>query len=359
MILDLFFYLKTVFPLKRLNLYFIMYLNIKFTGGHMNNFNERFFGFLSNSQGFYMKQYFSKFHNEERWIAIKDLDDGIYAVIISKDSEEDIDFQEGFQYLNTLGKRFLLNSIVLTNGDYIKGNDNYRSRLVYNIKLDKVIHCDEPCKPLMECLEIMDEKNSSLDNNYSFKNIVKESPVTITLISINIIVFIITAIMSGSIMDINTMVLVECGAKVNYLINQGQIWRLITCAFLHGGLIHIALNMYSLFIVGTVVEKIYGWKKYLGIYFFSSITSSLLGYLLGPEMISIGASGAIFGVLGAFLWFAIKEKENLQKGVLGNIVAVIVLNLFIGLTSSNIDNLGHIGGFIGGLILSVMLYKKR
>ncbi|MBP1889461.1 rhomboid protease GluP [Clostridium moniliforme] len=325
----------------------------------MNNFNERLFGFLSNNQGFYMQQYFSKFHKEERWIAIKDLEDGIYAVIISKESEEDIDFKEGYEYLSTLEKRFLLNSVVITNGEYIKGTDNYKSKLVYNNKLDKVIYCDEPCKPLMECLRIIYEEKSSSNIYYNIKNIIKESPVTSTLIIINIIIFIITAIMSRSIMDINTMVLIECGAKVNYLINKGQIWRLLTCAFLHGGLIHIALNMYSLFIVGTVVEKIYGWKKYLGIYFLSSITSSLLGYLLGPEMISIGASGAIFGVLGAFLWFAIKEKENLQKGVLGNIIAVIVLNLFIGLTSSNIDNLGHIGGFIGGFTLSVMLYKKR
>ena len=155
------------------------------------------------------------------------------------------------------------------------------------------------------------------------------------------------------------MVLVDFGAKVNYLINKGEVWRFITCAFLHGGIIHIAFNMYSLFVVGTVIERIYGWKKYLGIYLFSSVTSSLLGYILDPSMISVGASGAIFGILGAFLWFALKEKKNLQKGVLGNIIAVILLNLYIGLTSQSIDNLGHIGGFLGGLLISIPLYDSK
>lgn len=324
-------------------------------------FGQKIYEFLSNTQGFYMKQYYSNFHKENRWIAINKLDDGIYAVIISDDSNEDIDYDEAFKYLSTLGERCLLNNIVLVNGEYIEDKNSNKNKLVYDIKKNEVIHCDESCIPLRSCLEIIKRDYNSkntVNSKNTFYNF-KDYPVTSILILINVIVFIITAIKSGSILDINTMVLVDFGAKVNYLIDKGEIWRFITCAFLHGGIIHIAFNMYSLFVVGTVIEKIYGWKKYLGIYLFSSITSSLLGYILDPNMISVGASGAIFGILGAFLWFALKEKKNLKKGVLGNIIAVILLNLYIGLTSQSIDNLGHIGGFLGGLLISIPLYNSK
>ena len=321
----------------------------------MKNLKNKIYSFLANTQGFYMNQYYSNFHNDNLWIALKDVEGGIYAVIISKDSEEDIDYDEAYNYLKTLGKNFLLNILVLVNDNYINSYKNKYSKIVYNTITKEVLFCSESAIPLKECINIIDKEN---DINKRVK-IFKEYPVTMILISINVIIFIITAILSKSIIDINTIVLVECGAKVNYLINKGQIFRLLTAAFLHGGIMHILFNMYSLYIVGTVVEKIYGWKKYISIYILSALTSSILSYMLAPMTISVGASGAIFGILGAFLYFAIKERKHLQRGTLGNIIAVIVLNLYIGFTSTSIDNLGHIGGFLGGFILSIFLYKDR
>lgn len=321
----------------------------------MKNLKNKIYSFLANTQGFYMNQYYSNFHNDNLWIALKDVEGGIYAVIISKDSEEDIDYDEAYNYLKTLGKNFLLNILVLVNDNYINSYKNKYSKIVYNTITKEVLFCSESAIPLKECINIIDKEN---DINERVK-IFKEYPVTMILISINVIIFIITAILSKNIIDINTIVLVECGAKVNYLINKGQIFRLLTAAFLHGGIMHILFNMYSLYIVGTVVEKIYGWKKYISIYILSALTSSILSYMLAPMTISVGASGAIFGILGAFLYFAIKERKHLQRGTLGNIIAVIVLNLYIGFTSTSIDNLGHIGGFLGGFILSIFLYKDR
>ncbi len=321
----------------------------------MKNLKNKIYSFLANTQGFYMNQYYSNFHNDNLWIALKDVESGIYAVIISKDSEEDIDYDEAYNYLKTLGKNFLLNILVLVNDNYINSYKNKYSKIVYNTITKEVLFCSESAIPLKECINIIDKEN---DINERVK-IFKEYPVTMILILINVIIFIITAILSKSIIDINTIVLVECGAKVNYLINKGQIFRLLTAAFLHGGIMHILFNMYSLYIVGTVVEKIYGWKKYISIYILSALTSSILSYMLAPMTISVGASGAIFGILGAFLYFAIKERKHLQRGTLGNIIAVIVLNLYIGFTSTSIDNLGHIGGFLGGFILSIFLYKDR
>ena len=320
----------------------------------MRNFEGEVFNFLSRTQGFYIKTYYSNFSKSEKWVAIKDLEDGVYAVIISKDSEEDINFKEAYEYMISLGRRFSLNSIILVNGDYIKGN-NIENKLVYNINTKEILYCDRSADPLKMCINVIDEENQ----REGYKNIFKQSPVTMTLILINVIIFLLTAIASKSLLDINGLVLVKYGAKVNYFIDKGEIFRLVTCSFLHGGLMHLVFNMYSLFVVGTVVEKIYGIKKYLSIYFISAITSSALSYFFAPDTISVGASGAIFGVLGAFLWFALKEKEHLQKGVIGNVIAVIILNLYIGLTASNIDNLGHIGGFIGGFLLAIPLYKRN
>ncbi|MBP1744795.1 MAG: conserved rane protein (rhomboid family), partial [Firmicutes bacterium] len=168
----------------------------------------------------------------------------------------------------------------------------------------------------------------------------------------------VTAFLSQDIINSNIYVLVFLGAKVNSLIAAGEIWRLATCMFLHGGIFHLALNMYSLYAVGPVIENFFGKKKYTAIYFISGICSSLLSFYMTPE-ISIGASGAIFGVLGACLVFAVKMKNRIGKDFMINVIAVIGINLFLGFSVSMVDNFGHIGGLIGGIASSLILFKKK
>jgi rhomboid protease GluP len=182
--------------------------------------------------------------------------------------------------------------------------------------------------------------------------------VTYTLIGINILIYIITAIMSRNIFDSNTYVLIILGAKVNELINYGQVWRLLTCAFLHGGIMHLAFNMYSLKIIGSEIEYIFGRKKYLIIYLMASVGGSIFSYIFSPYSISVGASGAIFGLLGAMLVFGIKHRNKIGKGYMMNIIQVIGINIFIGITLSNIDNFGHIGGLIVGGITALLVKSK-
>ena len=141
----------------------------------------------------------------------------------------------------------------------------------------------------------------------------KESLVTYILICINILIFIITAFLSKNIYNIDLYTLIALGAKVNELINNGQVWRLLTCAFLHGGLAHIAFNMYSLKIIGSEVEYVYGKVKYIGIYLISALGGSIFSYLFNADSISVGASGAIFGLLGAMLIFGIRHKNKIGK----------------------------------------------
>lgn len=181
--------------------------------------------------------------------------------------------------------------------------------------------------------------------------------ITYVLIGVNVLAYILTAYLSGNIVDSNINVLIFLGAKVNQLIDQGEYYRFITCMFLHGGIIHIALNMYALNSLGPLVEKIYGRTKYVFIYFLAGILSSIFSYIFSTS-VSIGASGAIFGLLGAALVFAVKMKNSVGKGFMMNIVSVIAINLVIGLSIPNVDNFGHMGGLIGGVIASLFLFRR-
>lgn len=180
---------------------------------------------------------------------------------------------------------------------------------------------------------------------------------TYILIAINVAVYIVTAVLSGNFIDSNINVLIYLGAKVNSLISAGQYYRLITCMFLHGGIIHVGVNMYSLYIMGPLIEKIYGKARFLIIYFTAGILASYFSFLFSSS-VSIGASGAIFGLLGAALIFALKMKDRIGKGFMINIVSVIVINLMIGFSIANVDNFGHLGGLTGGTIISYFLFTQ-
>lgn len=183
--------------------------------------------------------------------------------------------------------------------------------------------------------------------------------VTMIIIAINIILYIITAIMSKNILDINAYVLLYMGGNYGALVSKGQVWRLLTCAFLHGGLIHILCNMYALYAIGPQVEILFGRVKYIIIYFFSAVGGSLLSYICSPNNLSIGASGAIFGLFGAMVVFVLKYKDRIPKRVLNNLFGVIILNLLIGFNLQGIDNFGHIGGLLAGALVAFLILTKE
>lgn len=183
--------------------------------------------------------------------------------------------------------------------------------------------------------------------------------VTMIIIAINIILYIITAIMSKNILDINAYVLLYMGGNYGALVSKGQVWRLLTCAFLHGGLIHILCNMYALYAIGPQVEILFGRVKYIIIYFFSAVGGSLLSYICSPNNLSIGASGAIFGLFGAMVVFVLKYKDRIPKRVLNNLFGVIILNLLIGFNLQGIDNFGHIGGLLAGALVAFLTLTKE
>lgn len=211
----------------------------------------------------------------------------------------------------------------------------------------------------------LEEKNNELANCINYirnrENEGKKTEkaiITYILIAVNVMVYALTAYLSGNIVDSNTKVLVFLGAKVNELISGGEYYRLVSCMFLHGGAMHVALNMYSLYALGPFVENLYGKVRYTIIYFLAGIASSLFSYMFSSN-ISVGASGAIFGLLGAALVFAVKMRDRVRKDFIVNILSVIGINLVMGFSIPNVDNFGHLGGLVGGILSSFILFRRN
>ena len=136
-----------------------------------------------------------------------------------------------------------------------------------------------------------------------------------------------------------------------------EYYRLITGAFLHADIFHLLSNCYALYIIGSQVENFYGKKKFLLIYFYSALTGSLLSVTLSNNA-SIGASGAIFGLMGAILYFGYYYRVYIGATWKQKILPVIALNLIIGFVVPGIDYFGHIGGLIGGVLISMAVGLK-
>ena len=146
-----------------------------------------------------------------------------------------------------------------------------------------------------------------------------------------------------------------------YIREYKEYYRIITGAFLHGNIIHLASNCYALYIVGTQIERFYGKKKFILIYLFSLVCGNMLSISLSSYA-SIGASGAIFGLMGSLLYFGYYYRVYLGSTWKENILPVIGINLLLGFLIPGIDYFGHIGGLIGGILISMALglkYKER
>ncbi len=137
------------------------------------------------------------------------------------------------------------------------------------------------------------------------------------------------------------------------LVKDGSPVRLVTSIFLHVGLLHFILNFWALRILGSQTENFYGHVKTLIIFLFSGIVGNLLSMLLMPEnVISAGASGAIFGLMGAVLYFAINQRTYMGEALKNDILPVIIANLLLGFFISGINMYAHLGGIIAGMIIA-------
>lgn len=143
----------------------------------------------------------------------------------------------------------------------------------------------------------------------------------------------------------------------NYVyVQNGEIYRLITCMFLHADIMHIVFNMYALYLLGPIVERYYGKVRFLLIYFISGLLGSLFSCVfMSSNTYAIGASGAIFGLLGSIAYFTYYYRATLQGLLRSQIMPVIIINLGLGLFIPGIDISAHIGGLIGGILTSMAI----
>lgn len=178
--------------------------------------------------------------------------------------------------------------------------------------------------------------------------------VTYVMMGILVVVFIVETLAGGSE---KTRVLINMGANVGPLVTMGQYWRLFTANFLHIGLMHIAFNLYALYIVGTEVEMFYGPWRFLLIYLLSGLSGALASYAFTYGL-SAGASTAVFGLIGTLVAFFTRNRAvfgEMSRTRLTNLIVVIGMNVMLGLSMPAIDNWGHMGGFIGGITLGWLL----
>jgi rhomboid protease GluP len=171
--------------------------------------------------------------------------------------------------------------------------------------------------------------------------------VTYSIIGITILAYLIQISPYGSLF-------VKAFIKSNELIREGQLWRLITPALLHGGFTHIVFNMYALLSFGQSLERHFGHGRFLLLYLLGAFAGNVMSFLM-TNANSLGASTAIFALVGAEGVFLLKNRKLFAgqfRSAIGNIIFIVFINLFVIGSLPNIDNWGHIGGLVGGLMFS-------
>lgn len=167
--------------------------------------------------------------------------------------------------------------------------------------------------------------------------------VTAVLLTVNIAIYIASYLNPA---------LVEAGDKARFAIREGQWWRLVTAGFLHGGLLHIGMNMWVLFDVGGQAEQIYGASRMLVIYFVSTIAGFYLSYLWTPNP-SLGASAAIMGLIGAMIALSVHHRSAVTAAIRATYIRWVIYILLIGLLPGiGIDNAAHVGGLAAGFAVA-------
>lgn len=192
---------------------------------------------------------------------------------------------------------------------------------------------------------------------------IKRYKLTYSIILFNIFIYVVSAIFSGDLFDMNMEVLVHMGALFGPLtVLEGQWWRLLTAMFLHGGTTHLLMNMFSLYLVGRGAQIYFDAKSYVSIYLFSGLIGGLVSLYMHPVSVGVGASGAIFGIFGALAGFFLAHRDKIEahsKAFMKDFAIIIGINLVIGLSIESVDVSAHIGGlvigFLGGFLLSKSL----
>jgi membrane associated rhomboid family serine protease len=193
-------------------------------------------------------------------------------------------------------------------------------------------------------------KKAAVRASRSFTGVGTDFLVTKTLIGVNVLVYLAQVVQSGSLTNSYSELFIR-GALFGPAVANGEWYRLVTCAFLHGSVLHILFNMLMLWWFGRPLEHLLGRARFLAIYFVSILAGSAGALLITPDRPTIGASGAVFGILGAGL---VLERNNINVFG-GSALIIIALNLALSFTLSSVSIGGHVGGLVGGALCVIAL----
>lgn len=182
--------------------------------------------------------------------------------------------------------------------------------------------------------------------------------VTWMLIGANVVVWLMMTLAGGST---DTGVLLSFGAMFGPFIAEGEYWRLFTAMFLHAGGFHLAFNMIALWSFGGTVERLFGHYRFIALYVLAGLAGSVASYLFNHVSVAVGASGAVFGILGALAAFFVTQRQLMGKMGQRNLTSILFLaaiNLVIGFVVPGIDNWAHLGGLAGGFAVGYALAPR-
>lgn len=190
---------------------------------------------------------------------------------------------------------------------------------------------------------------------------IRKEPVTVALILINVLVFIAVELTGTSQ---NAWHVLDYGAAYTpYIVQNGEVYRLFTSMFLHFGIEHLVNNMLVLFVLGSRLEQVIGKLRFLFIYLAGGMAGNIFSLILELRnqdfLVSAGASGAVFAVMGAMIYVVIRNKGWLGDLSMRQILVMAAFSLYFGFTSSGVDNAAHIGGMIAGFVLAVLIWHPR
>ena len=217
-----------------------------------------------------------------------------------------------------------------------------------NIEKD-IINADNDVDLIVNVTNDINSKTAKENRKYEEVFKPKKIVVTYALMAICTLIYILQIFFPS---------LTALGAVNGTLVRNGQVYRLITSMFMHGSIWHLLCNMYSLYVIGCATENYFGKKKFLLIYLVSGIIGSMFSCIFNTGW-SLGASGAIFGLMGALCYFGYYYRLYMGKALYNEIIPVIVLNLALSIIVSNIDFYAHIGGLIGGVFITMGLGVKN
>ncbi|MCU0512525.1 MAG: rhomboid family intramembrane serine protease [Anaerolineae bacterium] len=177
---------------------------------------------------------------------------------------------------------------------------------------------------------------------------------TYGLIAVNVLLFLLRFVDASAALSLFQAGMIDAYA----ILRQGELWRLFTGMFLHGSEAHIVMNMLSLYYVGSNVEALFGWRRYALVYFLGGLAGSLLHIFFDAASPAVGASGAIFALVAAEIFYLRQNRHLYGRSIreqYRTLVVVAGMNLLAGLVASGVSFWGHAGGFLGGLALALAI----